>query len=108
MKVTIKEKDYIIEYTRGSICKAEEAFNVSMLSDEQPKNVVDLVVFLKALLFGALINNMKDLTVNKMEKVYDEFVSDDGFEQEALIEGLIKLLGEAINPTGGNRRKKFM
>lgn len=108
LKATVGEKEYTLEYTRDSICKAEEAFGISMLKREEPKTVKELTDFLKALLFGALIKNHKDVTVQKMDGIYDEFTGDEGYEQEALIEGLVELLSNTLNPTGGGRKKKLL
>ncbi len=107
MEVTINDKTYVLKYTRSSICKAEEDFGISMINREEPKTFSETMVVLKSLLYGALCESNKGVKVSDMDKIYDEFVGEDGFEQNALIEGLTAMLTEAINPTGGKRRKKF-
>jgi len=107
MEVTINGKTYVLKYTRSSICKAEEDFGISMIKREEPKTFSDTMLILKSLLYGALCESNKGIKPSDMNKIYDEFVGEDGFEQEALIEGLTEMLGKAINPTGGKRRKKF-
>lgn len=107
IKAEIGEKTYVLEYTRDSICKAETAFGISMLKREEPKTVKELSDFLKALLYGALIVNHKEVKPEQMDKLYDEFTGDDGYEQEGLIEGLVTMLSDTLNPIGGGRKKKL-
>lgn len=108
LKAQIGDTEYILEYTRDSVCKAEEAFGISMIRKEEPKTFSETVKFLKALLYGALIKNHKDLKVEDMDAVYEKFIGEDGYEEEALVEGLFELLGAAINPKGGSRKKKLL
>lgn len=107
MTVELGEKTYTLEYTRDSIVKAEEAFNMSMLKREEPKSVKELVTLLKALLYAALVKHHKDITPAQMEAVYEEFVGENGYEQEGLAEGLMTMMVEVLNPTGGGRKKKL-
>lgn len=108
MEVKINEKTYIIEYTRDSICKSESAFGLSMLQLKDPESMTDTMALLKTLLYGALIKNQPKIKPEDMGDIYDEFVSEDGFEQEALIVGLVDMIKKTISPTGGKRRKKLM
>ena len=66
LKAQIGDTEYTLEYTRDSVCKAEEAFGVSMLIREEPKSYGETMKFLKALLYGALIKNHKDIKVEDM------------------------------------------
>ena len=108
LKAQIGDTEYTLEYTRDSVCKAEEAFGVSMLIREEPKSYGETMKFLKALLYGALIKNHKDIKVEDMGAIYDKFVGEDGYEEDALVEGLVDLLGTALNPKGGGRKKKLL
>lgn len=108
VNVQVGDKEYTLEYSRRTITKAEEAFGISMLKRTEPETVKELVEFLKALLYGALIKHHPNITVDKMDDVYEQFTGEEGYEQEALIEGLIELLSNVLNPTGGGRKKKLL
>jgi len=108
LEAQIGDTMYTLEYTRDSVCKAEEAFGVSMISEIKPKTYSETMQFLKALLYGALIKHHKDVKVEDMGAVYEKFVSEDGYEEEALIEGLVALLGSTLNPKGGSRKKELL
>ena len=104
INVQIGEKSYRLEYTRRSISKTEQEFGFSMLKRDEPKTATELIDFLKALLYGALIKHQPSITPQMMDNIYDEFISDEGFEQEGLVEGLVELMGNVLNPMGGGRR----
>jgi hypothetical protein len=108
MEAKIGEKTYILEYTRTSLVKAEEAFNISILNTTAPATVKELITFMKALLYGGLIKNHKNIAIDKMDDVLDEFTGENGYEQEALIEGLVEMIGNVLNPLGGGRKKKLL
>ena len=99
------EAEYTLEYTRFTICKAEEAFGISLLRREEPKSVKELTILLKSLLYGALLKHHPNTKIEQMDEIYEKFISDEGYEQEALVEGLIQLLTNVLNPTGGGRKK---
>ena len=42
-----------------------------------------------------------------MDAIYEKFVGEDGYEEDALVEGLVELLSNALNPKGGGRKKKL-
>lgn len=108
LKAQIGETEYTLEYTRDTVCKAEEVFDMSMIRAEAPKTYTETMTFLKALLYGALIKNHKEIKVEDMGAIYEKFVSEDGYEEEALIEGLSGLLNATLNPKGGSRKKKLL
>lgn len=104
----IGDAKYILEYNRDSVCKAEEVFGISMIRTEAPKTYTETMTFLKAMLYGALIKNHQDIKVEDMGAIYEKFISDDGYEEEVLIEGLSELLSSTLNPKGGSRKKKLL
>ena len=108
LKAQIGDTEYTLEYTRNSVCQAEEAFGVSMLVREEMKSYSETMKFLKALLYGALIKNHKNIKVEDMDAIYEKFVGEDGYEEEALVEGLVELLSDALNPKGGGRKTKLL
>jgi len=107
MEVKIGEKTYKLQCTRKSICQTEEAFGISLLVREEPKTYTETMKLLKAYLYAVLIKNQPKIKVDDMDEIYDIFTGEDGFEQDALLEGLLGMIGEAISPTGGKRRKKL-
>lgn len=108
MEVKIGEKSFVLNYTRRSICKTEEAFGISLIKPKEPETYTETMQLLEAYLYAGLINKQPKLKVSDMDNVYDLFVSDEGFEQEGLLEGLMQMISETISPTGGKRRKKLM
>jgi hypothetical protein len=108
LKAQIGDTEYTLEYTRDSVCRAEEAFGISMLIREEPKTYSETMTFLKALLYGALVKNHKDVNPKDMDAIYEKFVGDDGYDEDVLVEGLVDLLGKTLNPKGGGRKKKLL
>ena len=108
LQAQIGDTTYTLEYTRDSVCQAEEAFGISMIRSDAPKTYTETMNFLKAMLYGALIKNQKDVKAEDMGAVYEAFVGDDGYEEEALIEGLGELLNATLNPKTGSRKKKLL
>lgn len=107
MVVKIKDKEYTIKYTRETIVKAEKAYNISLLRMEA-NSTEEIIKFIEALLYGALILNHPEITVNNMGNILDDFLGKDGFEMEGLTNDLVKLIGDVLNPTGGGRRKSLL
>lgn len=100
------EKEYIFEYTRDSICKAEKLFGVSLLKVTGDfENLSSLSNFLHCIVYAGLIKNHPKLTKTNIDTVYDELVGENGYEEESLITGLSEMLGDALNPKGGGRKK---
>lgn len=108
LKAVVGEKEYVLEFTRASIRKAEETFGVSMLKREEPKTVKELTDFLNALLYGALIKHHPGVKPEQIDSLYEDFTGEDGYEQEGLVEALVELLANVLNPTGGGRKKKLL
>ena len=102
------EKEYIFEYTRDSICKAEETFGISLQKvTSELDNYTELNTFLKVLAYAGLIKHQPELTRLTVGDVYEELTGDGGYEEEAFVEGLAGMLGDALNPKGGGRKKTF-
>jgi len=108
LKAQIGDTEYTLEYTRDAVCKAEEVFGISMLLKEEPKTYAETYKYLKALLYGALIKNHKDIKVEDMGAIYEKFVGDDGYGEDDLANGLVELLGNTLNPKSGGRKKKLL
>lgn len=104
-RLEVGDKTYVFEYTRASICKAEEVFGVSFLNVGEWKTFDELNRFTEALVYAGLLKHNKDLKKEKMSEIYEILTGDDGYDAESLLEGLVQMLGEAINPTGGSRKK---
>ena len=85
--------------------KPEEAFGVSFLKAGQWETFTELNRFSEALIYAGLLKHHKDIKVEKMEEIHEILTGDDGYDEESLLEGLTQMLGEAINPTGGSRKK---
>lgn len=108
IKAQIGDTEYTLEYTRDSVCQAEEAFGISMIRNEEPQTYWETMRLLKALLYGALIKNHKNIQVEDMGAIYEKFVGEDGYEEEALVQALLELLKDTLNPKGGGRKKKLL
>jgi len=104
-RLSVGDKTYVFEYTRQGIRKAEEAFGVSFLKAGQWETFTELNRFSEALMYAGLLKHHKDIKVEKMEEIHEILTGDDGYDEESLLEGLTQMLGEAINPTGGSRKK---
>ena len=104
-RLEVGDKTYVFEYTRASIRKAEEAFGVSFLKVGEWKTFDELNKFTEALLFAGLLKHNKDLKTEKIGEIHEVLTGEDGYDEESLLEGLTKMLGDAINPTGGSRKK---
>jgi hypothetical protein len=104
-RLSVGDKTYVFEYTRASICKAEEVFGVSFLKVGEWKTFEELNRFTEALMYAGLLKHNKDLKVEKMGEIHEILTGEDGYDEESLLEGLTQMLGDAINPTGGSRKK---
>lgn len=104
-KLEVRDKTYVFEYTRASICKAEEAFGVSFLKAGDWKTFEELNRFTEALMYAGLLKNHKDIKMENMSEIQELLTGEDGYDADSLMEGLVKMLGDAINPTGGSRKK---
>lgn len=107
MEIKIGEKEFVLEYTRRSICQAEEAFGISLIKNKEPETYTETMKLLEAYLYAGLIKKQPKLKVGDMDNIYDLFTGEDGYEQEGLLEGLMSMMSDAISPTGGKRRKKL-
>jgi len=102
------EKDYVFEYTRDGVCKAEEVFGISLLKDASEfKAYSEMNKFIYAIIFAGLVKYRPDLNATNIASVYDDLTGEDGYESEVLLEGLAGLMTDALNPKGGSRKKKF-
>ena len=104
-RVEVGDKTYVFEYNRAGIRKAEEVFGVSFLKVGDWKNFDELNRFTEALMYAGLLKHNKDLKAEKMGEIHEVLTGEDGYDEESLLEGLTQMLGEAINPTGGSRKK---
>ena len=65
IKLTYKDKDYILEFSRNTAKAIEErGFNLNLI-DSQPNKMIPL------LFHGALMKNHSSLTAKKVEEMYD-------------------------------------
>ena len=104
LTLEVGEKSYVIEFTRSSICKAEEVFATTLVKPNAD-TFGGLNLFELALLYAGLVTNSKDLKKDKVQGILGLLTGEDGYEEETLIEGLSEMLGEAISPKGGSRKK---
>lgn len=105
----IGEKKYVFEFTRRSICKAEEAFGVSMMKMGDFSNYAQFNKFVNALLYGALVIHQPEIqaTEEAMEDIHNALI-EAGYDETNLVESLVELLTDAINPMTGDQKKTLL
>jgi uncharacterized protein YdhG (YjbR/CyaY superfamily) len=109
IQVEIGEKRYVLEFTRGSICKAEEAFGVSMMKTVEFNDFGEFNRFVNALLYGALTTHQPDIAATPIAmETFHEQLNEAGYDESDVIESLVKLLGDTINPTTGGQKKTLL
>ncbi|MFA5744526.1 MAG: hypothetical protein WC936_06960 [Candidatus Nanoarchaeia archaeon] len=100
------EKEYVFEYTRENICKAEQVFGVSLLKvTGEFENLHSLDNFLNCIVYAGLLKNHPKITKDNVRDIYNELVGENGYEEESLVKGLSELLSDTLNPSGGGRKK---
>ncbi len=105
----VGENKYVFEFTRSSICEAEATFGVSMMKMGDFATYGEFNTFVNALLYAGLKPNQPDVVGDSatMEKIHSD-LAEAGYDETQIIESLVKLLGDAINPTTGGRKKTFL
>jgi hypothetical protein len=70
-RLEVGDKTYVFEYTRASICKAEEVFGVSFLKAGEWETFEELNRFTEALMYAGLLKHNKDLKAEKMSEIHE-------------------------------------
>lgn len=100
------KKEYIFEFTRKTICEAEEEFGTSLLTEGEGFNSYSsFYKYLMALMYAGLVKNQPTIKKEDVENIYEDMTGEYG-EEEFLV-GIRELLEDALNPKTGGKKKKF-
>jgi len=100
------EKEYIMEFTRENVCKAETTYDMSLLQvPKQFETLSKLDNFLHCITYAGLLKNQPKITKDDVTSIYNELVGEDGYDEQTLVEGIVALLESTLNPKSGGRKK---